>query len=96
MPESLQWGQDIEEPMKGDDKMPFGKHKDKELDDVPAEYLLWMWEQEWVERKFPALYAYLEKVKDALEEEVGERSVHDPTEPFPFCFDESEDFENPF
>ncbi len=26
-------------------KMPFGKHKDKKLEDVPASYLLWLWEE---------------------------------------------------
>lgn len=27
------------------DKMPFGKHKGERLEDVPASYLLWLWEQ---------------------------------------------------
>ena len=25
------------------DPMPFGKHKDKLMQDVPASYLLWLW-----------------------------------------------------
>jgi len=90
--EDFKWDEDLEEPMTGDDEMPFGKHKGEKLDDVPAEYLLWLWEQEWTKTKWRSLFAYLEDCKEALEQEVGEgRSYHDPTEPFPFCIED-----NPF
>ena len=29
-------------------KMPFGKHKDKELTEIPKGYLRWLRSQEWV------------------------------------------------
>ena len=29
-------------------KMPFGKHKDKELSEVPKRYLRWLRSQEWI------------------------------------------------
>jgi len=28
-----------------DSPMPFGKFKDRRMEDVPAEYLLWLWEE---------------------------------------------------
>lgn len=30
--------------MTDEDKMPFGKHKGKRMADVPADYLLWLWD----------------------------------------------------
>jgi hypothetical protein len=32
-------------PLTDDSPMPFGKHKDKKMMDVPADYLLWLLEQ---------------------------------------------------
>lgn len=29
-------------------KMPFGKHKGKEIEDIPKQYLYWLNSQEWV------------------------------------------------
>jgi hypothetical protein len=44
-------------PLLGKDKMPFGKHKDKPLEDVPYDYLRWFLDQQWAE-KWPALMDY--------------------------------------
>lgn len=30
--------------LEDDDLMPFGMHKDKRLQNVPAKYLLWLWD----------------------------------------------------
>lgn len=32
------------DPLKDDDMMPFGKHSDKQMIDVPASYLLYLWD----------------------------------------------------
>lgn len=34
-----------------DDLMPFGKHKNERLMDVPASYLLWLWGQKPISDK---------------------------------------------
>lgn len=38
--------------------MPWGKHKGMKLGEVPADYLLWLFEQTWV-RDYPGLHLYL-------------------------------------
>lgn len=46
-------------------KMPFGKHKGKSLDEVPALYLLWCSRQKWI-RNWPTLYRYIRYSYDRL------------------------------
>lgn len=50
------------------DRMPFGKHKDLLLANVPDAYLLWLWENKnaGMVQRFPAFYAYLEQSLDAI------------------------------
>lgn len=39
-----------------DRKMPFGKHKDELICDIPHDYLEWLMDQVWFEEKNPILY----------------------------------------
>lgn len=52
-----------------DSLMPFGKHKGKRLDQVPASYLLWLWDDGWWQRADEPLGAYLADCFSALCEE---------------------------
>lgn len=46
--------------------MPIGKeHKGKKLIDVPADYLIWAYEQKWFDKKSP-LGKYIEDNTDVL------------------------------
>jgi uncharacterized protein (DUF3820 family) len=47
--------------------MPFGKYKGEKLANVPAKYLLWLYDQSCNNKE---LYAYIEENLDALESEV--------------------------
>lgn len=57
--------------MEDKDPMPFGKHKGKMLQDVPASYLVWLMQQEWAE-EWPELYDYLCKNEGAILQELKE------------------------
>lgn len=46
--------------------MPWGKHKDTPLRDVPKSYLRWLFEQEWIV-SWPKIYLYLQEHEDELE-----------------------------
>lgn len=62
--------------LSGEDRMPFGKHKDERLEDVPEKYLAWLQAQDWLEEKFPALAAYLETL-DLPDQMDGSYSDYD-------------------
>lgn len=48
------------------DIMPFGKHKGKRMEDVPASYLLWLWDNGlWQEKEKP-LHGYIKDSWSAL------------------------------
>jgi len=47
------------------DLMPFGKHKGAKMEDVPASYLLWLWNQGAISH--PGVKAYIENSLSALE-----------------------------
>lgn len=47
----------------------FGLHKGKDLQDVPAKYLLWLETQSWVDLK---LKAYIIDNRQVLEKEIEE------------------------
>ena len=53
-------------------KMPFGKHKGKEMDDVPAAYLMWLYES----GVKGVVHAYIENnikgIKKQIEDGNGE------------------------
>lgn len=48
--------------------MPWGKHRGKRLEDVPPDYLLWLYEQTWI-KDWVGLHAYLKKHEDQLMKE---------------------------
>lgn len=50
--------------------LDFGKYEDYDIDNVPPSYLLWLWEQSWVQLKKPTLYEYLKKHIKEIEKEV--------------------------
>lgn len=52
-------------------ELTFGKHKGERLGDVPAGYLLWLGDQEWLGQKFPEIKAYIEKERRTLEKEAN-------------------------
>lgn len=43
--------------------MPFGKHQGKKMEDVPASYLLWLWNENVTQ---PAVRAYIQDNLDVL------------------------------
>jgi hypothetical protein len=59
--------------------MPFGKYKDTPLIDVPADYLMWFYEQEWASSAWIDLYKYVENNLRALKAEkklINEKRSH--------------------
>lgn len=48
-----------------DYKFPFGKHIDKKIKDIPASYLLWLYDEGGPER-YPEIRAYIEENHDEL------------------------------
>lgn len=65
-----------------DTPMPFGKHKGKRLEDVPASYLLWLWDDGWWQRAGEPLGAYLADAFDALLIDAPDYDPkHKPTKP---------------
>lgn len=50
--------------------MPFGKHKGLRMIDVPPQYLLWIYEQDWCKG---SLRAYIEENLDSLEAKKNKR-----------------------
>ena len=53
--------------MKDETLMPFGKHKGKKLANVPANYLLWLFDQDWIK---PDMKLYINENMDALKIEI--------------------------
>ena len=53
-------------------KMPFGRYREEQLKDVPADYLIWFYHSSWGKKKYPALFSYVEKGYKVLMEEVRE------------------------
>lgn len=54
------------------DPMPFGKHQGKKMEDVPASYLLWLWNDGV---NHPGVKAYIEDAMSALEKECPDTTV---------------------
>ena len=57
--------------LKDEDLMPFGKHKDERMIDVPSKYLYWLNDQEWL-GKWPKVKNYIKENLDAISQDVGE------------------------
>lgn len=66
MPKRQSWSDDT--------PMPWGKHEGTPLKDLPAEYLLWLFEQPWI-KSWPPLHAYLKKHEDQLMQERADQDA---------------------
>lgn len=51
--------------------MPWGRHRGTVLEEVPADYLLWYFEQPWA-KEWAGLYAYCLENQSTLLEQVGD------------------------
>lgn len=51
--------------------MPFGEYKGEKMINVPAERLLWYYDQPWIDKWFE-VKRYIEYNMDVLEKEVAE------------------------
>lgn len=56
-------------PLKDGDEMPFGKYGGEKLGDVPASYLLWCYEQEWI-HDWPGVRDYIKDGINWLKDEA--------------------------
>lgn len=59
------------QPYEDEDLMPFGKHKGEKLLNVPASYLLWLWDQRPMSDK--RLEEYIYQNMNALKIECPDR-----------------------
>lgn len=50
---------------------PFGKHKGSAYEDVPAHYLLWLADQDWI-GQWPLVLMYINSNRQVLESEIDE------------------------
>lgn len=70
-----------DKPMKEWELMDFGKYKGEKLGDVPAKYLVWCYEEAFIKRSKPRLYAYIvkniQRIKRESEEEEEEENDYD-------------------
>lgn len=57
------------------DPMPFGAHKGKPMEEVPASYLDWLRGQDWLSQ-WPAVADYIERNASVIDWEL-KRSGHD-------------------
>lgn len=65
-------------PWTNDTVLPWGDHQGKALKDAPVDYLMWLFEQRWIQ-SWPGLYAYLETRR----EELIQKRADDPHAPQP-------------
>lgn len=56
--------------MKDKDKMPFGAYKEKEMQDVPASYLIWLYDNN---KCFGGVKKYIEENLETLRLEVKQK-----------------------
>lgn len=66
--------------MKHDDKMYFGKHTGTPLEEVPAAYLLWLFEQPWFAEQHLELHEYIEYHYEEIETRNYEDKLYEGIE----------------
>jgi len=54
--------------LEDDSPMPFGKYKGQPMQDVPANYLHWLWTKGGLDKKHP-IGVYIQKNLECLKEE---------------------------
>jgi len=47
-----------------------GEYQGVKMVEVPAKYLLWLWDQTWLENKYPTVANYIAENIDYLEQEI--------------------------
>lgn len=65
-------------PLTDESEMPFGKHKGEKMKDVPAKYLLWLWDNGVWQEKGRDLHNYIKGAFSALETECKDYIVQHP------------------
>lgn len=58
--------------MTDESMMRFGKHKGTKMADVPADYLDWLADQDWL-AKWPEVEAYIADNRDVITQELREQ-----------------------
>ena len=58
-------------PLSDEDLFPFGMHKGARMVDVPASYLDWLRDQDWL-MEWPAVEDYIVRNKDLIDYELEE------------------------
>lgn len=61
--------------MNDESKMPFGQHKGVEMKDVPADYLLWLWNSGYWAKTDTELHRYMKENMNALEMDAPDTIV---------------------
>ena len=56
------------------DPFPFGTHKGKPMEKVPATYLDWVQDQPWIS-KWPDVVDYIERNRTAIDYELEEQGA---------------------
>ena len=54
------------------DRFPFGIHKGKPMEKVPASYLDWVIDQSWIS-EYPEIVEYIERNRKAIDMELKEQ-----------------------
>lgn len=57
------------QPADGNSILPFGKYKGEKLGDIPAWYLIWLYDEDWFANKYSDIYMYIENNYHQLEKE---------------------------
>ena len=50
--------------------MPFGCHRGRAMEKVPAHYLDWLSAQDWLPEKYPAVDDYIKRMRKAIDDEL--------------------------
>ena len=52
--------------------IPFGKHKGENIENVPATYLDWLRDQEFVKEQHPKIWKYITDNEDVIDSEIDD------------------------
>jgi hypothetical protein len=58
-----------------DDPMPFGKYKGERLEEVPSEYLHWLWHETDVHQRNPPLANYIWNSQEDIKYDLGNKFI---------------------
>lgn len=63
-------------PLRDTDSMPFGKHKDRAMKDVPASYLDYLSDQDWLKTRWPRVWAYIDHNRNVIDKELEDPKAY--------------------